>query len=231
MIEQIEIEHHIQRHIITTLLKYESARFSDMKPPKIDTNLYSYHLKILLKNQIVKKIEKQYTLSQKGLSYVDRINSETGKTRLQPKIVVMLLIQDGYGNMVVQKRTKQPYINSWTLPYGKMHIEDDSVLDCAKREALEKLHFKVDSTNNLRHVGDCYLRVSAADDNQLISTTLAHIVRFEADTIEVSEDVKWIEPLEMAKMKKAPCVEKIIARSFFGDKFFFEEFEDIYEVL
>lgn len=230
MIEQIELKHHIQRYIIKTLLTSETARFSEMKPSKTETNLYSYHLKILIKNGLVKKLDRCYSLSQKGLTYVDRINAQTGKSRLQPKIIVMILVQDGYGNMIVQKRSKQPYINSWTLPYGKIHIEDESILACAKREALEKLNFTVDSTNKLRHVGDCYLRVRSQDHHS-ISATLAHIVRFETDAMDVSENIKWIEPLELARMKKAPCIEKIVARSFFGDEFFFEEFEDVYEVL
>lgn len=245
MFEQDEIKHHIERSILSYLMTHEYARFSDMRPDKVDTNLFSYHLKLLIKRDFVTKTDKGYTLSRHGLVYVDRVNADKMRVRTQPKIITMLLIQDGYGKILLQRRDKQPYINTWTLPYGKLHIDDESVLMAARRESIEKLGF---DPHKLRHVGDCYITVvngyrevavedshGSLDEGDTIhintrrepaieTRTLAHIVRFETDAIAATETLQWVEPLDLDGINTAPAVEQIVARAFFGDKFFFEEF-------
>lgn len=245
MFEKATIQHHIQRSIVSVLTKQEFARFRDLKPANVDTNLFSYHLKLLQKAGFIAKTEQGYTLAEKGLQYVDRANTTEMKLRSQPKIITMLLIQDGYGKVLLQKRAKQPYINTWTLPYGKMHIDDESVLAAARRESQEKLGF---DPHKMRHVGECYIVVGRSikvateapsagtftDGDtvpvhtkhmlQIESRTLAHIVRFETDAIAASDTLQWVEPLNLPKLKLAPAVEEIVSRSFFGDEFFFEEF-------
>lgn len=243
MFEQTVITHHIERDILAYLLTHEYARFSDMRPSKVDTNLFTYHLKQLLKTEYVTKTDKGYTLSSNGLIYVDRVSVDKMQLRKQPKIITMLLIQDGYGKVLLQKRTKQPYINTWTLPYGKLHIDDNSVREAAVRESKEKLHYE---PHKLRHVGDCYIVVGseatvseptktrALVDGEVVelaprqifhiaTRTLAHIVRFETDAITATNDLQWVEPLDLPNLRLAPAVEQIVARAFFGDEFFFEE--------
>ena len=218
MLEQT-INHHIQKFILHYLISHEFARFRDLRPPKVDTNLFSYHLKLLQKSGYVEKTDLGYTLSAKGLIYIDRVNTDSMKYRTQPKIITMLLVQDGYGKVLLQKRTKQPYINAWTLPYDKLHIDDDSLMAAAEREANEKLNY---APKNLRHSGDCYIRV--INNGEILTTTLAHIFRFETDNIAENDNLKWVAPLDALKMKLAPAVEQIMTRAFFGDDFFFEEF-------
>lgn len=224
MFEHETIKHHIGRSIVAHLATHEYARFSEMRPKNVETNLFSYHLKLLMKSGFVKKTGEGYTLGQKGLIYVDRVTAENMKLRTQPKIITMLLVQDGYGNVLLQKRAKQPYINTWTLPYGKLHIDDESVKAAAMRESEEKLNY---TPRNLRHVGDCYIVARTNDtsaDRTTQSRTLAHITRFETDDIQTTDTLKWVEPLDLATLKLAPAVEQIVARSFFNDSFFFEEF-------
>lgn len=201
------------------LLYQKVARFSQLRPPRTDTNLFSYHLKLLQKNRFVVKSELGYTLSPLGLSYVDRVNADKLFVRRQPKIITMLLVQDGYGNILLQKRTKQPYIDTWTLPYGKVHIDDNSVLDGAVREVNEKLGLEEVAP---RHVGDAYIRVRA--DDMIVSSTLAHVYRFELEDYRETEHVRWCAPLKLGHYELAPAVESIVTRSFFGDTFFFEEY-------
>lgn len=219
MFEKEFVKHTIDRHILGVLLGREYARFSDMRPPRVDTNLYSYHLKTMLSGGWVEKTDQGYTLTPKGLAYVDRVSASTVVMRRQPKIITMLLVQNSEGDVLMMKRQKQPYIDTWTLPYGKIHIEDESIIEAGKREAEEKLHF---ISFDLRHSGDCYIRVYEAD--QILTSTLAHIVRFETDDIAETDTLKWFSPLAITKLRTAPAVNEIIARSFFGDKFFFEEF-------
>jgi len=220
MIDTISVNHHIQKHIIDVLMYAEIARFRDLRPPKTDTNLFSYHLNALIKSGMVRKVEGGYSLTMDGLSYVDRVSTEKKVIRSQPKIITMLLIQNSEGDVLLQRRNKQPYINAWTLPYGKLHIEDESLEIAAKREALEKLGLE---DQILIHAGDCYIRVK--NDEEMLSATLAHVFRFNRDDIEISDDIVWARPHKLNQFRLAPAVEEIMTRGFFNDPFFFEEFE------
>ncbi|HMM62411.1 MAG TPA: NUDIX hydrolase [Candidatus Saccharibacteria bacterium] len=191
-----------------------------MRPPNTDTNLLSYHLGVLTKEGFIQKHDQSYTLSPKGLMYVDRFSEEKMSICSQPKIISMLVVQNSDGDVLLQKRNKQPYIDTWTLPYGKLHIDDANIIEAAKREALEKLNITEDQPI---HAGDAYIRVKNA--KELLSTTLAHVFRFNRDDIVTSESIIWVKPHKLTDYSLAPAVEQIITRTFFKDDHFFEEFE------
>lgn len=219
MVEFTSINHHIQKHILDVLMYQKVGRFRDLRPLRTDTNLFTYHLNSLVKIGMVTKTEGGYTLTADGLAYVDRVSAEKKSIRSQPKIITMLVVQNGDGDILLQRRTKQPYIETWTLPYGKLHIEDASVQEAARREAFEKLGLQ---DQMVEHAGDCYIRVLSHGD--LLSTTMAHVFRFYKDDIVVGDDLVWARPHKLNEYKLAPAVEEIMARTFFKDDFFFEEF-------
>ena len=224
MFEQAIITHHIQKYIIDVLMFQEVARFRDLRPSKVDTNLFSYHLKLLIKNNIVKKLDSGYTLSTNGLAYVDRVSVLSKAVRTQPKIITMLVIQNSDGDVLLWRRKRQPYINAWTLPYGKLHTDDVSIEAAVQRELSEKI---VITDQAVRHVGDCYIHVNT--HGKLLSNTLAHVFRFERDDIATNDNLIWVKPHRLGEYKLAPAVEQIIARSFFNDPHFFEEFYEDWE--
>lgn len=197
------------------------ARFRDMRPPKTDTNLYSYHLKLLQKQGVVDKVDDGYTLGKQGILYIDRVTTSTLKVRNQPKIITMLLVQNSEGEILIYRRVRQPYTDQWTLPYGKLHIDDPSLEAAAQREAFEKLKLK---NHPVVHAGDCYIRVK--DGSETVMSTLAHIFRCESDDITPDDRQKWVKPHRLHEYDLAPAVEKIVARTFFRDPYFFEEFEE-----
>ena len=222
MIDQPNINHHIQKHIIGVLYRQKYARFRDLRPPKVDTNLYSYHLKKLISQGIVRKIVQGYTLDKKGLLYSDRVSQKNMTVRTQPKIVTMLVVQNHDGDILLLRRNKQPYIDRWTLPYGKVHIDDETIERSALREAEEKLgvHWQ-----NIPHVGDCYIRVYT--DREVFTSTIAHVFYIETDDIILSERLQWVRPHKLNNYDLAPAVEQIVARTFFRDSYFFEEFDEL----
>lgn len=220
MIESVSVNHHIQKHILDVLMYQKVSRFRDLRPPKVDTNLFTYHLNSLVKSGMVEKVSSGYALSATGLSYVDRVSSENKTVRTQPKIITMLVVQNGEGDVLLQRRTKQPYIDTWTLPYGKIHVEDASVQAAAQREAKEKLGLE---NQEVEHAGDCYIRVHA--HGTLLSTTVAHVFRFYKDDIETNDDIVWARPHKLHEYELAPAVEEVMARTFFKDPFYFEEYD------
>lgn len=214
------ITHHIQKHIIGVLYSQKVARFRDLRDKTVDTNLFAYHLKLLVKNNMVEKVDGGYTLGEKGLAYVDRVSEKSMNVRTQPKIVTMLVIQNSDGDVLLWKRGKQPYIDTWTLPYGKLHIDDVDIQAGVTREAREKLSIEISP----EHAGDCYIRV--VSDDGILSSTLAHIFRYETDDVAESDRVKWARPHKLAQYDDlAPAVEQIVTRTFFRDPYFFEEFD------
>ena len=56
MIESLSVTHHIQKYIIDVLMFHEMARFRDLRPPKVDTNLFTYHLNALVKSGMIEKV-------------------------------------------------------------------------------------------------------------------------------------------------------------------------------
>lgn len=218
---QMTITHHIQKHIIGVLIHQKYARFRDLRPPGVDTNLYSYHLKVMQKDGWIEKHPEGYILSQEGLAYVDRVSLKKLNIRSQPKIISMLVVQNSDGDVLLLRRTKQPYIDTWTLPYGKTHIDDSSIIEGAKREWREKLG---DEPPVITHVGDCYIRVTQGE--QVFSTTLAHVFYAESDEVALNEKLEWARPHRLSQYDLAPAVEQIVARTFFRDPYFFEEFKE-----
>lgn len=221
MIDQFVPEHHIQKSIIDVLMHKKYARFRDMRPGDVDTNLYSYHLKLLQKRGFVKKASEGYTLDEQGLLFVDRVSTKSLKIRTQPKIITMLVVQNSNGDILLFKRKRQPYADLWTLPYGKLHIDDVSVIAAAQRECSEKIGLTGVSP---RHVGDCYIRI--VDGEQVMMSTLVHVCAFNTDDIAETDTLVWARPHKLANYALAPAVEAIMSRTFFGDDFFFEEFEE-----
>ena len=214
------VKHEIQKHILGVLIDQKIARFRDMRPPQSDSNLYSYHLNQILRNGFVKKVEGGYTLDTVGLIYADRFSTKKLSTQ-QPKIVTMLVIQNENGDVLMQRRDKQPFIDEWTLPNGNVHNDDESLLGSAKRETFEKLGLE---NQDMHHAGDCYIRIN--HNNLLVSASLAHVFTFNRDNIATNEHIQWMRPHKLSQYDLAPCVEQIMARTFFRDPFFFEEFSE-----
>jgi ADP-ribose pyrophosphatase YjhB (NUDIX family) len=221
MVEQQNIEHHIQKHVLSVLMHQRYGRFRDMRPPKADTNLYSYHLKLLMKRGFVEKTESGYTLGVKGMMYVDRINASTVKLSIQPKIITMLVIQNGYGDVLLYEKVRQPFIERWTVPFGKVHNDDASIAEAAQRELREKVGALEIS---LRHAGDAYIRVRHQDD--IIVSSLAHIFHGTTDEPLDSDTLRWFAPQTIDQLDVAPAIKQVIARTYFNDPYFFEEYDE-----
>ena len=213
--------HHIQKHILKTLMYTKRARFSEMRPPKVDSNAYSYHLKALQKDKFVEKTEKGYRLSPGGLSYVDKISIEKFETRVQPKLTHMLVIKNHSGQLLLISKSKQPFIGSWMLPYGKLHMEDSSFMTAAIREADEKLRF---IPNNLTQQGNVYIR--AFINGELVSSIVANIFTgFASRSVPIGDDARWFHLSELKELNLAPAVAEIIDAIDQSDGIFFRQFD------
>lgn len=213
--------HHIQKHVLKTLMYTKWARFSDMRPPKVDSNAYSYHLRVLQKDKMVEKTEEGYRLTPEGLSYVDKVSIEKFEPRIQPKLTNMLVIYNEKSEILLIPKSKQPFIESWMLPYGKVHMEDESFYAAAVREADEKLQIQPDG---LEHKGSCYIRALVND--VLISSLLANIFTAKVKSdVEAGEHSRWVRREDMKGMRLAPATTEVIDTVAANNGLFFRQFD------
>ena len=221
MTKNILIKHAIQQHIIDLLSGQEFARFSDLRPPSVETNLFTYHLQVLVRRGLVAKINDGYKLNLEGLRYASETSPDNAPRSLQPDVVSVLVVQNSNGDLLLQKRDRQPYINTWTLPGARLYA-DDQVADAPiKRIAAGQLKIVA---INLRHAGEAYVRVYGPSG--LITATLTHVYRLESDDVRLDDTLVWVQPHRLSEYQLAPGTESIVTRSFFNDDCFFEEYDE-----
>lgn len=214
--------HHIQKHILRVLTHQKWARFRDMRPPRTDSNLYNYHLKLLLKSGMVEKhADKGYRLSPVGLRYVDHVSLERFEPRWQPKLITKLFIQDEQGRILLWPKYKQPFIGTWSLPSGKVHYDDPSV----RAAVLRELSYVINGEpSELHHRGVIEINTMVAGD--LVTHVLEHV--FSA-TIDVSTlihpQVSWMTLDELANAECSPGTHEAIELCRVKGPFFYEHYD------
>lgn len=211
--------HHIQKYILLTLIHTKYARFRDMRPPKVDSNAYSYHLKALVREGYIAKLDSGYTLSPAGLFYVDHISLQNLEPRKQPKIITITVLRDARGNILLYRKPRQPFIDCWMLPYGKTHLEDLELQSAAKRELAEKAGIE---DIKLTHLGDSYIHVG--NSGQIISSVLAHVFtgQISNSQCEGNDNTIWIDLNERNDLPMGPATQEVIDLVTGRDAFFFE---------
>jgi ADP-ribose pyrophosphatase YjhB (NUDIX family) len=215
--------HYIQKHILKTLMYTKYARFRDMRPPKVDSNAYSYHLRMLQKEGLVEKTEEGYKLAPAGLFYVDRVSMTNLEPRLQPKVITMIVVKNHIGDVLLYSKLRQPFIGSWVLPFGKVHLDDENIDTAATRELSEKAGIDL---KKVSHRGDCY--IYAKVNGQIVSSVMAHIFSAALDTGEVDTEkhaVRWVSETERGQLQLGPAVEEIVAETETDQGFFFKTFD------
>ena len=215
---QISAKHHIQKHILKVLTYSDYARFRDMRPKNIDSNLYNYHLKLLIKEGLVSKNEHGYSLSPQGMRLADHVSVEKYEYRQQPKLLTKLIHINEKNEIILWPKYKQPFIGRWSLPSGKMHYEDTDVESAVLREAR---YLTAKEPDSLRHVGTVEYSVFVA--NVLVTHTIAHV--FTARLIDITHDRAQFWPLEdLHKIDLSPGTLPTIHAVLQEQEYFYKQF-------
>jgi ADP-ribose pyrophosphatase YjhB (NUDIX family) len=221
MIDINTVKHKIQIKIIDYLVFHEIARFTELRPKGVDTNLCTYHLGKLVSRGLVDKQIKGYSLTLAGMAVAENRKQVVLSGLANTKITLLFLVQNSDGDVLLERLTKQPFMNNWTLPFGRIDGEDASMLHAARREFKQKFNTEA---AQIVHAGICYIRVNDEQGAQL--TTLAHVFSHNSDDISQTETLSWARPHRLDLYRLAPGTESVIARCFFNDPFFFEEFDE-----
>lgn len=149
----------IQNHILLELTRNATRRYTDLKPPDIEGNLFMYHLKGLVSDGLIEKSDDGYRLTAKGKQFAGTLSLKTGKTRVQPKILNTIVCTNEAGEYLFARWNRQPNIGQVSFVHGMMHF-GESVFDMVALELAEKAGLEADFT----HLGDVYIRGIAGDD-------------------------------------------------------------------
>jgi ADP-ribose pyrophosphatase YjhB (NUDIX family) len=199
--------HEIQKQILKKLSESKKARYSELKRKDLEGNIFSYHLKTLMKQGYVIHKDTLYSLTSKAKQLVDRLSYDTLTERMQPKIITTLILEKD-GKYLLYKRKKEPFIDHVCFPYGKIHLEE-RLGDAAIRELAEKtgLHAK------LKYRGHIYLTVH--DETELVSSMVCNIFTGSHITGNLKTHTKvgecfWGELKDIPKSKILPGVLHIV---------------------
>jgi ADP-ribose pyrophosphatase YjhB (NUDIX family) len=160
--------HYLQQHILKSLILGGSRRFGEMKPPQVEGNRFTYHLRAVMRAGYVSAHAGAYILTPKGKRYAEGVSLNSFRESVQPRIVSMLVAQNKKGEYLLYRRKRMPLRTMVSFPYGKVHV-GERYEAAAARELEEKTGLKGKAA--LR--GSMYLCLH--DEEELVSHMLCHV--------------------------------------------------------
>lgn len=158
------------------LVRHTARRYSQLRPPDVEGNLFAYHLKGLQREGLIEKGDSQeYQLTASGLQLAGTLSLSTGRTRQQPKLLNTVVARNGDGEYLFSRWRRQPNAGLVSFPHGMMHYGKPVVVMAAS-ELAEKAGLKA----SMRYRGDVYvrgLRGGEVDRHMLVHVFDAHDVQ------------------------------------------------------
>lgn len=146
--------HDIQKFILKQLSTRANCRYRDIKPSEVEGNLFAYHLKSVLDEDLVEKVGNIYQLTDKGKKLSIKLTSTNWGVREQPVLATMIICRHN-NLLVLAKRVRQPLHELYTFPFGKVHF-GESLEQAASRECAEKIG---STLAKLKHLGTAELNI------------------------------------------------------------------------
>lgn len=199
--------HFIRKHILRVLTMHKWARFKDMKPSNVDSNLYNYHLKELTRDDFVERVEtKGYRLTPMGLRYVDHVSLESFEPRWQPKLLTKILVTNEEGQILVWPKYKQPFINTWSLPSGKIHYDDETLESAARREIS---YFTNEITYEIVERG--VIEIAVYIEGEMVTHAIEHVFSMKLASTNMNHTkAAWKSLQELEHLKCSPGTKEIL---------------------
>lgn len=137
--------HAAQMKILRHLLLRPAASFAELgRQTGLSSDHANFHIKKLVDVGYIHKDEnEQYTLSRNGKEYANRMDTDENVIEKQPKLSVVLVIENGRGEFLAQQRLKQPYYGFWGMPTGKIRW-GETLLEAGARELYEETGLTAD---------------------------------------------------------------------------------------
>lgn len=142
--------HAVQMKVLRYLLLSPQGTFANLrKDADMQSDQFTFHLKKLVKaGYITKSDNGAYELTRAGKEYANRMDTDENVIEKQPKISVVLVVENDKGDHLQQQRLKHPYYGYWGHATGKVRW-GETLTEAGARELLEETGLTAD----LRVVG------------------------------------------------------------------------------
>lgn len=221
------LSHHIQNDIIHHLVRERTASFSELKPDRMESNAFNYHIKSLLREGFVcKSDDGSYTLTRLGMRL--GLNSHlTAKQRLSLAHPVFLIMPiDNDGKILVRRRTAHPMYGYLGFIHGEP--EHDELLDKSAAKAMDR-YANLECDYEIK--GSGYARFLSGGELESFTSFTLLLARNPRGTLKkkssTGENI-WMEVDELlAHPKLFPNMKPLIKKSQEEGLFFLDELHTI----
>ena len=137
--------HSAQMVILRELLFVDELNFGKLRQATgLESDAFNFHLKKLVDNGYVdKRAPGRYTLTPAGKTYANRMDTDDSTIEKQPKLSVVIIVENDKGEHLFQERLKQPYFGYWGHPTGKIRW-GETMVAAAERELMEETGLEAD---------------------------------------------------------------------------------------
>ena len=195
--------HEFQISILRELLFKPNARFRDLKKVDIENDHFSKHLNYLIKQGLVVKENKLYSLSETGKEFANRMDTDALQIERQAKLAIALHAVRKKGKIteyLVHQRLKEPFYGWYGSHSGKIRWGENPE-ETAKREFLEETGL----TGKFTHKGIVHY-LHFHKDGRLLEDKYFWVYKIEdikGDLkVEVTEGKNiWLTEKEFRKLK------------------------------
>lgn len=197
--------HQAQMKILRELLLAPEASFSQLqKSAGLTSDHVTFHIKQLIESGYVAKKPKEYgkyILTRKGKEYANRMDTDDQVIEKQPKLSVVVIVENDKGEQLRQQRLKQPYYGYWGSMTGKIRW-GETMLEAGARELMEETGI----TAELRVVGFYHKLDYDQDTNELLEDKyfcLIHGTNPKGELIDTEgHHNEWISNTDFRKIEK-----------------------------
>ena len=178
--------HHIQKSIILNLASKSPLRFSDLQPPRIPNNVFSYHLKKLVDGGYIESSPKGYLATRKALKLVV-FDIKKQRQQTTPSTITTILVKNINGEILLINRDNKPFQGWYSLPSGLIHT-GETLLQAAKRELFEKTTIMA-TDESLRPAGVIDFRYVHDETGDIFVHAIAFVYEYiyRGDVTELSD--------------------------------------------
>lgn len=153
--------HHIQREIISSLARQSPQRFSELQPPTVPNNTFSYHLKKLLQSGYITLVDGGYVATRKALKDL-QYNTPRDKRTGTPVFITAVYVTNALDKVLLLRRDNQPFVGWYGVPAGMIH-QGEPLDQAARRELVEKTTIKAPDVHFAGVMDFRYLEQSSKD--------------------------------------------------------------------
>ncbi len=182
--------HPIEHEILRILAFRKTARYRDMRPQGVDSNLFNYHRRVLVREGFIEKAPNaEYQLAVRGLKFIESTALGSLKSGYQPKLSIAFLLSDSQGRIAVWNKQAQPFIGMVHMPNCKLQYDDVTARDGAFR-ILREITSEEGVAINLKGIAE----VSVRQHGELLSHTMYVIAQAVISPMLVTNKaIYWIE--------------------------------------